>query len=70
MSEWVSVADANNRAPLYEDVLTYRGTDRRGNHVFDVSARYSDTEFEGNFGGNGPITHWMPLPTPPEKENG
>ena len=55
MSEWISV---KNRLPeKYDDYLTY---DEYG---ITMITHYN---MQGWFSKNGNITHWMPLPEPPQ----
>lgn len=67
MSEWISVED---RLPEELDgVITYRG---ECGHV--TAATFLNGDFQGisiSVGGfvklGGNVTHWMPLPNPPEE---
>lgn len=61
VNRWISVADA--LPEIYEKVLT---ADRDGNVTenFRCNIKTGELEWSKGFG----ITHWMPLPEPPEKE--
>jgi len=66
-SPWISVKD---RLPLYKEVVlvyldtktiteaVYRGEYDKGDHIFRLELTREDTGER--------VTHWMPLPIPPE----
>ncbi len=70
MSEWISVKDT---FPLYKQCVlvylengitteaVYRGEYESEMHIFRIELTREATATM--------VTHWMPLPAPPEKEN-
>lgn len=69
--QWISVKDRlpeNNNDDWYSVVLTHRFRGERliRNGYFD----YCRKQFYGfGIGQNYDVTHWMPMPKPPEEEN-
>ena len=63
MSEWISVKD---RLPKIDEEVLVCFTDGFNQIKFGVAWTISIDGWSGYFGGN--ITHWMPLPEPPEVE--
>lgn len=69
MAEWISV---NDRLPELEETVLV--LDRRGNMMVRTMRRLA-SEQEPSFRPDGlvpqkHITHWMPLPKPPEEGGG
>ena len=63
VQEWISV---NDRLPEKEgEYITY--TDKGEIH-FDCFCIYPNHGTKFWVGGNGKVTHWMPLPEPPKGE--
>lgn len=62
---WISVED---RLPeVYEVVIIWIPPDERPTMGYRITER-AWTEIEGDSTGRG-VTHWMPLPDPPEVED-
>ncbi|MNP13816.1 hypothetical protein D3C76_1061120 [compost metagenome] len=58
MSGWIKCSD---RLPVSGYVLTYRPQAPSGNKVATINYDYH----QERFGGQYPVTHWQPLPSPP-----
>ena len=69
MSEWISVGD-RLPAPIDEQVLTYNEWGAYGIRVYNQGDWFNEYgQSTMNIAQDiEPITHWMPLPAPPAKE--
>ena len=65
MTGWISVKD--DLPPRLEPVLVCRRS-RRGNRVVEQGIRDVDDRWKVYGTKTGGVTHWMPLPEPPEVE--
>ena len=65
LNGWISVEDA--LPPRFEPVLVCRRW-RRGNRVVEQGIRDVDDRWKVYGTKTGGVTHWMPLPEPPEVE--
>lgn len=59
MSQWIKCSE---RLPVSGYVLTYRPCAPNGNKIATINYDYQ----QARFGGQYHVTHWMPLPAPPE----
>jgi len=48
--------------PVCGYVITFRPSAPKGNEIATINYDY----IQERFGGQYPVTHWMPLPSPPE----
>lgn len=63
-AEWISVKD---RLPDERDYYLCHLSDANGQKVFRVNFFICEKDGFGKSGKfDGPVTHWMPLPEPPE----
>lgn len=67
MSEWIGVKD--RLPPLGERVLCSDGTAVFEQYRVELSAVYGIWERSGMKSPMQNVTHWMPLPEPPEEES-
>lgn len=61
MSEWIK---CSVRMPVCGYVITFRPSAPKGNEIATINYDY----IQERFGGQYPVTHWMPLPSPPGSE--
>ena len=65
MSEWISV---NDRLPRDGRYLTIRYDQVTHSSFADILWFERGDWWNGHYPGNYSVTHWMPLPEPPEEE--
>lgn len=64
-NKWISVKNKKNRPPFNKNVLGYSNKGR-----IDITFTQIDGEFDDvNFSEDEDITHWQPLPNPPDEED-
>ena len=79
MNEWISVKDRLPEDDLnikkcingehfgFLTVLVYNGVVKQSNRFYSKASRFGLPETEGWEWSSSNVTHWMPLPEPPEE---